>query len=394
MAATTTRSVFGGTTGNSFSSTTTQIADSQIRYVDKGLEFLDPSSYPLQKAIGYGKGIAVRKVEWADDRLPPNVDQLAEALDDSETGVDVDNGSRFQAGHLVKVDDEIMLVASISTNTLTVTRAFSGTTAAAHADNAVIRIIGIALAENMNTPPSPVADGGLYYNFMQLWDGGHQMSHRANENGVENYLIRRKERNKRTDQLFQVRARDFEYGLFHGRRLDASSTAPSTMGGFPQFITEHVTDLNDAALTRTSLRSLWQATFNDVDKANMAKTVICSGIGKEILNSFYDPARTLTATDRRVTEVLDAIVTDYGTITFMLHHACPEDEMYGVDLSNYSLHPFGSYGRWHMTERPADGEFIKIAVSGDYTGIFKGDRAHWKISDFNTSRSNYASLND
>jgi len=59
---------------------------------------------------------------------------LAEGLDDTETGVDVTDGSVFPASgnFRVQVENELMLVTARSTNTLTVTRGVEGTTAAAH----------------------------------------------------------------------------------------------------------------------------------------------------------------------------------------------------------------------------------------------------------------------
>ena len=55
-----------------------------------------------------------------------------EAIDDSETAIDVDDGDLFKRGDLVRIDDEIMEVTSISTNTLTVIRGTHGSTASAH----------------------------------------------------------------------------------------------------------------------------------------------------------------------------------------------------------------------------------------------------------------------
>ena len=59
---------------------------------------------------------------------------LNEALDASEPAVDVDYGAGFSANDLIKVDDEIMKISSISTspdtNTLTVVRGYHNTTAA------------------------------------------------------------------------------------------------------------------------------------------------------------------------------------------------------------------------------------------------------------------------
>ena len=63
---------------------------------------------------------------------------LAEALDSSETGVDVDDGSVFAVNDAIRIDNEEMLITSISSNTLTVTRGQNGTSAATHSNNASI----------------------------------------------------------------------------------------------------------------------------------------------------------------------------------------------------------------------------------------------------------------
>lgn len=57
---------------------------------------------------------------------------LAEALDDSETDIDVTSASGLTTGDFIRIDDEIMDITGISTNTLTVTRGFEGTVAAEH----------------------------------------------------------------------------------------------------------------------------------------------------------------------------------------------------------------------------------------------------------------------
>ena len=71
--------------------------------------------------------------------------QLAEALDASETAIDVDSASGITAGDLILIDNELITVGEISSNTLgTVgtpsTRGASGTTAATHADNTKVRL--------------------------------------------------------------------------------------------------------------------------------------------------------------------------------------------------------------------------------------------------------------
>ena len=66
---------------------------------------------------------------------------LAEALDNSETGIDVDDGTDFAVNDIILVDAEKMLVTDISTNTLTVIRGHLGTTKVIHTDNTAVYII-------------------------------------------------------------------------------------------------------------------------------------------------------------------------------------------------------------------------------------------------------------
>lgn len=88
------------------------------------------------------RSLRVSQFELTSDTFRPRSVLAQEALDDTETGVDVPDGSVFLPGDVIEVDSEQMLVASISSNTLTVTRAYAGTTAAAHSNGATVYLIG------------------------------------------------------------------------------------------------------------------------------------------------------------------------------------------------------------------------------------------------------------
>jgi len=62
----------------------------------------------------------------------------AEAMDASETGFDVSDGTKFVAGQVIVVDNEMMTIGSISGNTLTVSRGSQSSTAATHSNGATI----------------------------------------------------------------------------------------------------------------------------------------------------------------------------------------------------------------------------------------------------------------
>lgn len=64
---------------------------------------------------------------------------LNEALDASETGVDVVDGVLYDIGETLLIDSEQLYVSAIASNTLTVTRGVNGTTAASHLTAAPIQ---------------------------------------------------------------------------------------------------------------------------------------------------------------------------------------------------------------------------------------------------------------
>jgi len=103
---------------------------------------------PETNTYGYGFGVG----KWNGVQGTTVSDQLNEALDSSETGVDVDDGSKFASGDYILVEQEIMKVTGVSSNTLTVTRDLANNNdtttvsagshdATSHADNTAVSII-------------------------------------------------------------------------------------------------------------------------------------------------------------------------------------------------------------------------------------------------------------
>lgn len=99
-------------------------------------------------AQGNGEG-GFSAVRQADNTL-----NLAnEALDNSETGFNVDDNSMFQVGDFIQVDNEVMLIEALpATNTLTVKRGVRGTSAVTHNNDAQIywnNYIGMSFKDTM-----------------------------------------------------------------------------------------------------------------------------------------------------------------------------------------------------------------------------------------------------
>ena len=73
---------------------------------------------------------------------------LTSNINNSTTSVPVADGTQFIAAEVIRIDNEQMLIASIATNTLTVSRAYGGTSAASHLSGAAVR--GIITSSHHN----------------------------------------------------------------------------------------------------------------------------------------------------------------------------------------------------------------------------------------------------
>jgi len=86
--------------------------------------------------FGYGDGRRTDPFDAASGTV---------TMTDSATSFTVTAGTEFTTGQTVRVEDELMAVTGVSTNTVSVTRGINGTTAAAH-DSKAIRIAAYPLA--------------------------------------------------------------------------------------------------------------------------------------------------------------------------------------------------------------------------------------------------------
>lgn len=125
----------------------------------------DPNKTPfltvLSETSGSKAGAAV--FNHLEDEPLPAWDTLAENMDTTETGMDVATGGLFRAGDLVLIPTssinshpEIVLVSSVSTNTLTVVRNYAGTgadatTGGTSSSGANVLIIGNVNEEGSGT---------------------------------------------------------------------------------------------------------------------------------------------------------------------------------------------------------------------------------------------------
>jgi hypothetical protein len=197
-----------------------------------------------------------RTFKWMTDEIRPKFDQLAEALDNSETAVDVDNGSYFTAGDLVKVVEtgEVMRVSSVATNTLTVVRGV-GTTAAANAlDNGQLLILGNANAEGATLPAARTVKEVEQTAYTQIQRDAIHLTGTEMAMGKAGGLYTGDEQNKQRAKKLLEHVRNINHTAYWGESNYDTTNKIGYAGGIDDFI---------AAANRDGAASLTETEFND-----------------------------------------------------------------------------------------------------------------------------------
>ena len=98
---------------------------------------------------------------YLNDTISDSTSLANEAMDASETGFDVDDGTDFAEGDVLLVDAELMYVSGISSNTLTVTRGYGTSVAATHSNNVILWKVGTPGNHTATTSVNPIMKLGV-----------------------------------------------------------------------------------------------------------------------------------------------------------------------------------------------------------------------------------------
>ena len=143
--------------------------------VRKKIDVLEPNAAPLtQLTRKMEKRVAINpEFKWMEEEALVKSDAInnGAGYTTGDTQMAVDTGTRFRAGDVVKNvrTSEQYLVSSVSTNTLTVVRAWGSTAAAAVNDNDVLLIVGNANEEHAEKRSIKIQDQTPRTNYTQIF---------------------------------------------------------------------------------------------------------------------------------------------------------------------------------------------------------------------------------
>ena len=360
---------------NTYSDTTPH-----VRVITDLISLIDPSDAPLVNALGGldgasgkfrftgGKG---KVVEWLEDSLIPLSDVMDEGatITSTVTTIKVTDGSLYQPGHVIMIDTEYLWVSSVSTNTITVTRAAGGSTAATHGSIAAVTMVGMARLEGAESDTIALTDVSVGSNFTQIFHQEIKISRtqqQLSQYGISDEMA------YQGDKVVPSLMRLIERHLFYNKAASAgSATTPRVMGGLQAFMTSNL--VQGTSLTQAMIESAVRLAYEDGGTGPWIAPVAPVNMSK--IKNFYD-ATTVLRVDRTETTVgmnITQIETPFGTVNLVLDRWAPTTIIPLIDAKHAGMMTY-----YPFTQEPLakTGDYERSEVVGEFSFCLRQAPAH------------------
>ena len=311
-------------------------------------------------------------------------DPLAEDLDNSETGIDVTDGTKFVAGMIIQIDDELMIVASVATNTLTVsTRPYGSSTAATHSTGATVTIVGWPALEGADAAASRNTSRTRAYNYTQIFAetvdvSGTEIA--VNQIGVANEYEWQKQ--LRTAELLRQLELAVMRSSLPAATPQGSSSVRRTMKGIQYTFSTNSDNASSATLTKDILdgyiRDAWTG------GARGMNLIVANAFQKSKIDGFLTSARRYGPMDQSIKTLVDVYHTSFGHMDVMLNHNVPNDEVWMLDTSLIKVLPLQGRSFQHVALGKT-GDAQRGQIVGEYTLEMKNEAGHARVYGLATS---------
>ena len=318
---------------------------------------------------------------WLEDSYPA---VATTALDDhlssttNTVSIDVVNGSLFHVGDVVQIDDELIWVSAVSSNTLTVVRNWGSTTNSSHLSASAMYIRYNARVEGADSTDSPWTEVTTGYNYSTIL---HKEVNLSRDDmifpryGMGNLLDYRIDKNM--DALMESLNRI----PYYGERVAASGTSYGrSSGGIPILCTT-----NDAgvtgALTRDDIDDHLQTIYTAGGKTDL---ILCGPWAQRKISSFYEGFITTERSEQIGGMMIKVLMNPISgkMINVVVDRHCQSDHLYMLDTSHVgfiTLDPF------FYEELSKTGDALMGETVGEYGFVLAFEKAHSFLTGFSVS---------
>ncbi|MEK7400553.1 MAG: DUF5309 family protein [Candidatus Poribacteria bacterium] len=341
-------------------------------FVAEGIHTISPSDTPLQLLLPKIQ-VSEIKAQWVEDDLGALTTTLNEELDNSETEIDVVDGTIFEdtVDTVIRIDREYMLVTGVSTNTLTVaTRPYGSTSAATHASGAVVHIVSQVEHEGADGKKAKARARTIPSNYVQTFSRTVEVS------GIQEAIRKMGGVTSEIDYQIMIAMRqlslELEKTLLMGvkSQVGDGSTAYRTMGGLFALVTQATSDSGgiDTTCIEADIKTIWEA-------GGVPRVILTTGkLAQDIASLYASRIQTdimTTIGGVNVTSIINPL--GIGPIAIIPHRLMNAGEYFVLDTARMAL---GYLRPFHMEPLAKDGDSEKRIIIGDYTLELMNATAH------------------
>jgi hypothetical protein len=347
------------------------------RMITDVISIIDPSDTPAIMALGGLDGASGKfrfvneqhtKCEWLEDTLIPLADTLDGSITSTVTTITVDDGSIFQPGHVILIGSEQLWVSSVSSEVVTVTRAFQGTAASA-ADAAAVTIVGMARLEGADSDSMGLTDRTTGSNYTQIFQRELKVSRTHSQlaqYGISDEMSYQEM--KAVPELMRLVERDFFYSTVAAA---GSATTARAMSGVEGFVTDN--KVSGSTLAQSQFEDAVQAAWDDGGSGPWL--AFLSSANYQTVKNFYDSSNFLRVErgETVVGMVIDTVRTPFGDVKLVLDRWAKGTIIPIIDPKHAGFKTYYPF-TWH--DLAIDGDYDKAEVVGEFTLCIRQDKAH------------------
>jgi len=336
---------------------------------------LNPHQTPMLNLLGFAEAVTQVEHTWYEDEMYNDESTVAGAKLVSDTAIVVADAEPFRAGHVIKIGEELLLVTAVNagTKTLTVTRGYASTTAAAIADGAKVEVQFVEGQEGSDARQARFKARKRVSNITQIFDDAIEITGTAQavtQYGISD-LYEYEKQKKQLELALQL-----EKAVINGIRYENGQVRQ--MKGIRNFVQTNVDAIN-GALTADGINNLAQKIY---EKGGFASggdfKILVPAKQKRALSALNQDKIRISQGENSRGQVVDKFVSDFGEFEIATNNNLGADELFLVDANRISIRPLVGREFFHkyMGEK---GDYTVGTLVGEYTLEVNQEKAHGRL---------------
>ncbi|KAB7675509.1 DUF5309 family protein [Bacillus sp. B1-WWTP-T-0.5-Post-4] len=342
---------------------------------------LNPLQTPMLNLIQFGSTVTNVEHVWFEDEMFAQESALTKALTADDTTVEVESGEAFRSRQVIRIGEELILVAKVEGEKLTVVRGYADTAAGTAEVGEVVEVMFVEGEEGSDARDGRHKPRKRVSNITQIFDETVEITGTAMavaQYGVDNEY----EKEKQKKQLELALA--LEKAVINGIKYEQGNKR--MMRGIRSFIETNVIPAGGAAISDEHLIDAFRMIFEASGFNQGGNYKIVVGATQKIAISQFGNAQIrLTRQDNGRGQVVDHYVSDFGNAEILLNNNMPAGEVLIIDANRIDIRPLQTREFAH-TYLGKKGDYMQGMIVGEYTLEFLQEAAHAKIVGLATGK--------